>query len=313
MLSNGKTGGTFVAEGPRRVIAAKAIREAGLAGFTTGGITDADMADIPRRVHGADESVADILWNLRSRTKVLTVDPWREIGLRWIDDVEDSGVTLDKTTRAAFALISESARYATRVLVVAPGMRTETVVLQDGDTSIPLEDAPLSLVSITIDDVAQDVEDWMPDGPGARAVPPDDQQVLSAGNATVVYLGATGISTLVGDEVSDVHRTDTLMTNAPTVEIAQALGGGYLAQQIERRRYQAITIPAQVEYLLEGQRLRVDSREVRPLRGYDRAPAARGSAAVLRAVPWGDLHGRADDPDDSPATARRRAVIGPHA
>ena len=43
-----------------------AVRSAGIAGFTTGGIADADMADIPRRVHGADESVFDIIWELRS-------------------------------------------------------------------------------------------------------------------------------------------------------------------------------------------------------------------------------------------------------
>ena len=164
-LASARTGGTFVAEGSRRAIVTAAVRSAGIAGFTTGGIADADMADIPRRVHGADESVFDIIWELRSRTKLLTIDPWREIGIRWIDRAEDSGVTLDATKRAAFALVSESSRYATRVLVVAPGRRTETVDIRNGDTFISLADRPVSVESVTIDGDGVDL-----DGVGGRRV-----------------------------------------------------------------------------------------------------------------------------------------------
>ena len=258
-LANAPTGGVFVAEGSRRAIVAGVLQRAGALGFTVSGIADADMGDIPRRVHGADESAFDIIWALRSRTKLLTIDPWREIGIRWIDEAEDSGVTLDQTTRAAFALVSESSRYATRALVVAPGLRTENVRLQAGDTFIPLEDRPLSVVSIALDGIAQTVEDWTADESGARLLPPDDSPSLSAGAATVVYIGATGIAVTVGDEAADVHTTHTLETDAPNVDVARALGGAYLAQQVERQRYQAITIPSRVEHLFEGQRVQVEA------------------------------------------------------
>ena len=110
---HGRAGGTFVSEGPRRLIVAEALGRAGLSGFSAAGVDDADMGDVPRRVHGAEDSVFDIIWALRSRTKIATIDPWREIGIRWVDRGEDSGVTLDSTKRAAFALVSESSRYAT--------------------------------------------------------------------------------------------------------------------------------------------------------------------------------------------------------
>ena len=74
-LEHGRTGGTFVADGSRRSIVAEVLDRADLDGFTGAGIDDADMGDVPRRVHGAEESVFDILWALRSRTKLLTIEP----------------------------------------------------------------------------------------------------------------------------------------------------------------------------------------------------------------------------------------------
>ena len=258
-LANARTGGVFIAEGSRRAIVADALQQAGAVGFTTGGIADADMGDILRRVHGADQSAFGIIWDLRSRTKLLTIDPWREIGIRWIDRAEDSGVTLDQTTRAAFALVSESSRYATRALVVAPGRRTENVRLQDGDTFIPLSDSPVSVESIAVNGTAETVADWEVDGAGARVIPPNESPTLEAGIATVVYIGATSTAVTVGDEAADVHTTHTLETDAPNVDIARALGGAYLAQQVARQRYQAITIPSRVEHLAEGQRVTVEA------------------------------------------------------
>ena len=189
----------------------------------------------------------------------MTIDPWREIGIRWIDRAEDSGVTLDATKRAAFALVSESSRYATRVLVVAPGRRTETVDIRNGDTFISLEDRPVSVESVTIDGDGVDLDEWEVDESGARIVPPNESPTLEAGIAVVVYVGATGSAVTVGDEAADLHTTHTLESDAPNEAVARAIGGAYLAQQIERRRYQAITIPSRVEHLFEGQRVTVEA------------------------------------------------------
>ena len=143
------------------------------------------------------------------------------------------------------------------MLVTAPGRRTDTVELKGGETFIPLSDLPVSVESILLDGAGQPVEDWTIDRPGARLESPEGS--LSAGIATVVYIGATGIAVTVGDEEADVHATHALETDAPNAEVARALGGAYLAQQVERQRYQAITIPSRVEHLFEGQSVQVDA------------------------------------------------------
>ena len=237
------------------------------------------MGDVPRRVHSAEESLFDILWELRSRTKLLTIDPWREIGIRWIDRAEDSGVTLDKTKRAAFALISESSRYATRVLVVAPGRRVDTAVLPVGASSIPLKDRPMEIESITVNGIAQVVEDWEVDADSAVLTPPNEMPVLPTGIAEVAYIGATGS---VRDGRRRRRRTCTPLTRwRPTRRMRRWPARSAVPTWPSRSsgsRYQAITIPSRVEHLFEGQRVTVEATKY----GLDQTMIVRRLTEALR-------------------------------
>ena len=108
-LANARTGGVFVAEGSRRAIVPTLLQQAGAGrvhhrrdrGCRHGRHTAA-------RPRCTTSPCSTSSGRCAPATKLLTIDPWREIGVRWIDRAEDSGVTLDNTKRAAFALVSES-------------------------------------------------------------------------------------------------------------------------------------------------------------------------------------------------------------
>ena len=101
-----------------------------------------------------------------------------------------------------------------------------------------------------------DLEEWEVDESGARIVPPNESPTLEAGIAVVVYIGATGSAVTVGDEAADLHTTHTLESDAPNEAVARAIGGAYLAQQIERLPVSgASPFPSRVDHLFEGQRV----------------------------------------------------------